>query len=342
MTSMERFSQLAAGKIPDRVPVICNLLDQGAALLGMSIKEYYSKGKNVARGQLLLQEKFGYDSLDALFYVGLEAEVLGANIIFSEYGYPNVGKPIVKDYEDIESLTIPGSLESNPRFSELLECVRILKKESMGRVPVACAVTASFSLPSILMGIEKWLPFFLEERYGMEKLLEKCSQYCVKQFKALKNAGADFVLYTNPIASTTFINRYQFRKLALPWVKRDIEAISDPSTIYFSGGGTIVPLIDDIMSETGLTSFYLCPDDSISEAKKLVNGRGIVIGAYNDIQLLNGSPESIDNQVKEIMEAGKPGGGFAFATLMMPLKIPEANIRAMLNAAFRYGDYAGD
>jgi len=53
MNSMERFVSLMQGKLPDRVPVICNLLDQGAKELNMSIEEYYSKGENVAEGQII-------------------------------------------------------------------------------------------------------------------------------------------------------------------------------------------------------------------------------------------------------------------------------------------------
>jgi uroporphyrinogen decarboxylase len=36
-------------------------------------------------------------------------------------------------------------------------------------------------------------------------------------------------------------------------------------------------------------------------------------------------------------EIGKPGGHFLFGTGVMPMAIPEANIKVMLDAAFEYG-----
>jgi len=63
------------------------------------------------------------------------------------------------------------------------------------------------------------------------------------------------------------------------------------------------------------------------------------VAAINDISLILWSEEDINREVRRIMEAGKTGGGFIFSTLMMPCAIPEKNIRAMLDAAYRYGRY---
>jgi uroporphyrinogen decarboxylase len=38
-----------------------------------------------------------------------------------------------------------------------------------------------------------------------------------------------------------------------------------------------------------------------------------------------------------MLAAGIPGGRFFFGTGVMPLDIPQENIRAMLEAAFEYG-----
>ena len=81
-TGMERFGALMSGQTPDRVPIICNLLDQGAKELGVSLREYYSRGDLVAEAQLRMREKYGYDTLLATFYSALDAEILGCrNII---------------------------------------------------------------------------------------------------------------------------------------------------------------------------------------------------------------------------------------------------------------------
>jgi len=42
------------------------------------------------------------------------------------------------------------------------------------------------------------------------------------------------------------------------------------------------------------------------------------------------------------MSAGKQAGGFIFGTLLMPLGIPESNIRALMDAAIRHGNYGSE
>lgn len=75
---MERLGALMQGRLPDRVPVFCNLLDQGARELGMDQETYYSRGAHVAEGQLRLREKYGHDNVWGYFYVGREAEYRAA------------------------------------------------------------------------------------------------------------------------------------------------------------------------------------------------------------------------------------------------------------------------
>ena len=63
------------------------------------------------------------------------------------------------------------------------------------------------------------------------------------------------------------------------------------------------------------------------------------MGAINDIGLLRWSEEEVKAEVRRIMSAGAPGGGFLFGTLLMPCGIPEDSIRTMLDAAYRHGRY---
>ena len=195
MNSMERFVSLMQGKLPDRVPVICNLLDQGAKELNMSIEEYYSKGENVAEGQIKLINKFGYDIAWGTFYIGYLAKILGSKkMIFSETGPPNVGNLIIKDYKDIEKLIIPDNLEENQNIIELVKCIKILKTEFEGKRHILSAVLSSFSLPSILMGMENYFNLiYTGPKDLLNLLLEKSSLYCEKLTHILRKSGVDFI-----------------------------------------------------------------------------------------------------------------------------------------------------
>jgi len=342
-TGMERFGALMQGQTPDRVPIVCNLLDQGAQELGMSIRDYYSRGEHVAEAQLRMREKYGYDTLISMFYVAMEAEMMGCkNIIYADDGPPNVGHLVIGKPEDILKLNVPDDLNEHPRFREMATCIKIMKKESQGQYPVLGVVTASFSLPAMLMGIGGWLELFLSgDPVLRDTLLATCSLFCSRQIKALREAGADLIVYVNPVASATFIMLKKFRELALPWIIRDLQECGTAGVIFFNGGGRINPILPDLISQTGIGAYYLNPFDDITEARSLLGPQALIAGAINDIHLIDWTPEEVDLEVKKIMQAGKKAGGFIFGTLMMPLRIPETNIRAMMESAIRHGSYAG-
>lgn len=342
MNAIERFTAVMTGKIPDRVPIMGNLLEQGAKELGLSIQEYYSKGEYVAEGQLRLQERYGYDNLSGFFYAGREAEMLGCRkIIFSDIGPPNVGHLIIKNSKDIEKLEVPEDISQLPAFEELAKCIHILKQEAGGKVVIGSAVVSSFSLPAILMGIDRWLELLLTGPESLRKeLLEKCSDFCIRLIQALRKAGVDGVSYSNPVGSADFFSVKQFKDLSLEWIVRDIQAVGPEGITYFNGGGRINPMLDTIIEHTGIVTYYINPLDDVAQAKNIIGTRGISSGVINDIRLMDWSKEEIYKEVEEIMNAGAAGGRFVFGTLVMPYLIPEKNICYLFDAARQYGTYA--
>lgn len=339
MTGMERLNAALNGTRADRIPVFCNLLDQGARELGLSIEEYYSRGEHVATAQLRMREKYGYDCLWSLFYVGKEAELLGCRkIIYAKDGPPNVGDMVIKNYDDITKLQVPDDIASHPAFAEELKCLRILRDEAGGKYPICAYLTASMTLPALLMGIEKWLQLLMLGPFALrDELLAKCSDFFQKQIAAYRAAGADVLVYSNPFGSTDFIPRKFFNELSLPWMKRDLEPGGTDGIVYYCGSARFNDVIRAVIDRLGIKVFYLSPMDDVAEGKQLIAGQGLTCGVINDILLIDWTPDQVRAEVRRIIEAGKPGGRFLFGTLVMPYAIPEENIRAMLAAAYEYG-----
>jgi uroporphyrinogen decarboxylase len=338
---MDRLVAAINGEESDRIPVFCNLLDQGAKELGLPLKEYYSKGEYVAEGQLKMREKYGYDNLWSLFYVGKEAELLGCkNIIFSDYGPPNVGHMVIRKPDDIHNLKIPDDILGHPKFEESLKCLQILKREAAGKYPICCYLTAAMAMPSLLMGMEKWIDLLLSGPFELrDELLEKTSDFFRKQLTAYKAAGADVFLYSNPFGSLDFVPNKLFEGISVPWIQKDIESIDPKSLVYYCGGARMKPVIERIIEKFGFGTFYLSPFDDISEGKKIIKNRALCAGVINDIKLIEWTKEEIRNEVKRMIDAGMKGGKFLFGTLVMPLAIPEENIKTMLGAAYEFGSY---
>lgn len=343
MNAVERLAAAAAGRPADRIPVFCNLLDQGAREVGLSIRDYYASGEAVAEGQLRLRERYGYDNLWSLFYVGKEAEALGrTEIVWAEDGPPNVSGFCLRSPADIRALEVPRDLAALPALREPLRCLRRLRAEAGGRHPICAYLTASMTLPAILMGMEAWLGLLLGGPADLrDELLTKCSDFFRAQAALYRAEGADVLLYSNPFGSADFLPLPLVESLALPWMERDLAPVGTAGVVYYCGSARLNPVIDLVRRRTGLAAWYLGPGDDLAEAKRTVGDRGLCAGVINDIQLIDWTPARIREEVRRLLAVGMPGGHFMFGTVVMPLAIPEANIRAMLEAAFEFGKAGG-
>jgi uroporphyrinogen decarboxylase len=339
ISPLNRLIMTAQGDSTDRIPVFCNLIDQGAAEMGMTLKKYYSKGEHVAEGQLRLQRKYGHDNLWSLFYVGKEAELLGCRrIIYADDGPPNVGEMVIRSPEDIHRLKVPDDIFSHPGFSETRICLDILRRESAGRYPICAYITSSMTLPAILMGMEKWFDLLMNGPADLrDELLIKCNNFFRKEISAYRQAGANVLVYANPFGSMDFIPMKFFRELSLPWIKRDLDEGGTDGVVYYCGGARMNQVIDQVITETGIGTFYLSPLDDIAEGKQIIDGRALCAGVINDIPIIDWTPDQVRDEVRRMLEAGMPGGKFFFGTIVMPMAVPEENIRAMIDAVKEYG-----
>ena len=341
ITGMDRLIAAIKGEASDRIPVFCNLIDQGHKEMGMSPKEYYAKGEYVAEAQLRLREKYGHDNVWSLFYVGKEAELLGCRkILYDKHGPPNVEEFVIKDYNDISKLEVPKDLALHPAFAEELQCLRLLKQEAGGRYPICAYISSSMTIPAMLMGMEKWMELlFFGPATARDELLAKCHDFFVKEVQAYRDGGADVLVYSNPFGSTDTVPMKYFMQHSLPWIEKDIKAVGTAGMAYYCGMSRFNKVIDIVFEKTGLGVYYLSPLDDIAEGKRIINGRGLICGVINDIKLIDWGREEIRTEVKRLVDAGMPGGRFLFGTGAMPYDIPEENIRVMLEAAYEFGSY---
>lgn len=339
MTPLDIVAAAVSGAPAPRIPVFCNLLDQGARELGLSQREYYARGEHVAEGQLRLRDRYGYDNVWSLFYVGKEAGFFGCNeILYAEDGPPNVADFVIRDYDDIARLDVPADITQHPAWTETGKCLDILRREVGASHPICAYITASTTLPSILMGMENWLDLLLNGPADVrDELLRKCSDFCRKELAAYRAAGANVLVYSTPFGSASFVGTKRVRELILPWMKRDLSPGGPAGIVYYCGMAPFNEAIGMAMEELGIGVFYISPMADLAEAKAIIGNRGLTCGVIDDIRMIRYTPEETRAEVKRLCDIGKPGGHFLFGTGVVPVAVPEANIRAMLDAAFEYG-----
>lgn len=341
MTPLEILVAAIDGAPAPRIPVFCNLLDQGARELGMAQKDYYASGEHVAAGQLRMRARYGHDNVWSLFYVGKEAELLGCeHILYADDGSPNVADFVIKNYDDIAKLEVPDDITAHPAWAETAKCLAILKDEVGATHPICAYLTASTTLPALLMGMDRWLELLLAGPADLrDELLRKCSEFFRKEIAAYRAAGANVLVYSTPFGSTSMVGMKRFREFSLPWMKRDLADGGVGGVVYYCGMAPFNNVIAQVIDELGIGVYYVSPLADLAEAKALVGTRGLTCGVIDDIRLIHWTPEQTRAEVKRLCEIGMAGQHFLFGTGVMPLAVPETHIRAMLDAAFEYGRY---
>jgi uroporphyrinogen decarboxylase len=341
MTPLEITVAAVNGTPAPRIPVYCNFLEHGPRALGMTQQAYYANGEHVATGQLKLRELYGQDNVWSLFYVGKEAELLGCNeILFSEDGAPNVADYVIKNYDDVAKLEVPDDLTAHPAWAETAKCLKILTDEVGATHPVCAYLTASTTLPALLMGMDKWMELLLTGPADVrDELLRKCSDFYQKEVAAYRAAGANVLVYSTPFGSTSFVGMKRFKEFSMPWMQRDLAPGGVGSIVYYCGMAPFNSVIQQVMDELKIGVYYISPLADLAEAKAIIGTKALTCGVIDDIKMIGWTPEQTRAEVKRMCEIGMVDEHFLFGTGVMPLGVPEANIRAMLDAAFEYGSY---
>lgn len=341
MTPLQILAAAIDGTPVPRIPVFCNLLDQGARELGMRQKDYYAKGENVAAAQLQMRARYGYDNVWSLFYVGKEAELLGCQeILYAEEGAPNVADFVIKSYDDIAKLEVPDDITAHPAWAETSRCLNILREEVGATHPICAYLTASTTMPALLMGMDKWMELLLTGPADLrDELLRKCSEFFRQEVAAYRAAGANVLVYSTPFGSTSMVGMKRFREFSMPWMKRDLAPGGIGGIVYYCGMAPFNNVIAQVMGELNINIHYISPMSDLAEAKAIIGAKGLTCGVIDDIRLIHWTPEQTRAEVKRMCEIGMVGQHFLFGTGVMPMEVPEANIKAMLDAAFEYGSY---
>jgi uroporphyrinogen-III decarboxylase len=343
-TGVERLTAAVTGKPADRIPVFCNMFDQGARELNMPLKDYYSKGEYVAEAQLWMRDRFGYDNVWSVFYAGKEAELFGSHAMrFAPDGPPNVEDFVIQSDADISRIEVPTNILNHPGFREQRSCMEILTREAKGKHVICAYVTGTMSLPPLLMGMDKWMELlFLGDPGLREEMLAKSHDFLVQEALAYRELGADLIVYTNPLGSTDFVPMKYFLEHSLPWIEKDMQAIGTEGVVYYGGGARIDSIIEPTRERTGIGIWYLSPLDDLAEAKHIVGTTGLTCGSINDIKLMGWSKYEIRQEVKRLLAEGMPGGPYLFGTGMVPYNVPDESITVMLEAVYEFGRLNGD
>lgn len=315
----------------DRVPVFLLLTTHGAKELGLGIKEYFSRAEYVVEGQQRLQQKYRHDCVFAFFHAGVEAECFGVESVYVDNGSANLGPPVIRDWEQWATWTVPDPVEQSST-RRVLGAIELFSKSLKGRVPIVAAAGGPFAIPIYLMGLEGWLELLLfGPRNVVAKALALSKEFCVGWVNAQLNAGADIVVVGDPFLSSSIVTREEFVNLVLPVIGDTVREVKGPVGLTTIGPacGTI-----SFLPQTGAVSVLVTSQDDLGYCRELVGREMCVAGNMNNVAMVHWSREDAVRNVQACLAKGAGHGGFILAPEWeIPFGVPDEVLMAMVDAA---------
>jgi len=338
MTSLERVLTTLGFKEPDRVPLFLLLTMHGAKELGMPIKDYYSKSENVVEGQLRLRQKYKHDCYYPFFYAGIETEAWGGEIIYTEDGPPNVGEPIINNFDQIEQMVAP-LIKGNKPLQKVLVTIEELKSRVGNDAPIIGVVMSPFSLPVMQMGFDNYFDLMIEHPSLFNKLMAVNESFCIDWANAQLSAGATAICYFDPVSSTSIVTPEMYEQTGFQTARRVISQIKGPTATHFASGRCL-PIIPKVM-ETGTAIVGTSTDEDPIDIKNKCAGKLSMLGNLNGIEMRRWTPSEAEIKVKELISKAAPGGGFILSDNHgeIPFQVPDDILLTISETVHTFGRY---
>lgn len=336
MNSLERVVAAISHQEPDQVPLVLLPTLHGARECGVSIREYFSNPLLVVRGQEIIQEKYGIDVYSSFYYASLEIEAFGGTTQFTNDGPPVSGNPVIKTPAEIENLRLPDVLNSPP-LEKCLDTTNKLAELSQGEIPVLGVVISPFSLPVMQMGFGQYLELLYRDEQRFDRLMEINAAFTEDWAKALVDAGANALVYFDPVSSSTIIPPDLYRKTGYRIAMRIIPGIPAPVVTAFASGRCL-PILEDVIA-TKTAGVIVSEDEDLQNILTICRKRATVFGNLNGIAMRHWTPEETREKIRTIIRVAGRGGGFVISEQHgeIPLQVPEEVLHAIRDAVQTYG-----
>lgn len=261
--------------------------------------------------------------------------------------FPFPYEPIIQSSDDLEAFLESYTLP-DPTLAERFITLRKMVKRFKNRKAIVFAVWSSFIYPSFVRGFEHLLVDYYENPEFAIELASRFSKYYAKQIEVAREIGADIIMESEDFCGTRgpFISLDHFNTFCLPGLMMVRERAKQCDMPFVKhSDGYVWPLMDTFVNELHIDAFH--PSEPIAgmkieQVKERYGDRIAVMGNIDCSHLLPfGTPDEIDNAVKNCIEHTASGGGYILSSSnCIHASVPYQNLIAMITAARKYGQYS--
>lgn len=257
-----------------------------------------------------------------------------------ERGWAEEGTGIIAGQAEFDSIQWPDPDALD--YSPLQEVRRYL--------PAGAGVIASigyiYATVSRLMGFQNMCEKLIEEPDLVARVFEKVGSIQFRVFQNVVKSGlVDATWNPDDIAyiGGTMVAPKYLRQHLWPWYKEmgRISREHDIPFVYHSDG-KVDQILDDLV-DCGFTTLHPI-EPKATDIVRVKSEYGDKLSLIGNVDLAytltRGTPEEVEEEVKERIQQLAPGGGYAVGSANSVTEyVPLANFNAMREATFKYGRY---
>jgi MtaA/CmuA family methyltransferase len=245
-------------------------------------------------------EKMGFDTLNTVVDMSVEAEACGCQIQYRDNHLPDVCSHPVKTRTDIQKLRVPDPY-SDGRMPVFVESMRLMKNRcTMLKVAV---VSGPFTLAMLLAGSEIYIDL-RKDPLKVKALLEYCQKVITDYGRALIQAGADIMVIAEPMGSQMSPAAYE--EFSATYTRAILRTFNRPCGLHICGKTSHIM---QKMAESGVA--FLSIDDV--DMNFLVNNLPesvVIMGNYSPARLKIETPAQIMQATRTLLETTRYRKGY--------------------------------
>ena len=351
MKPRERFLTALTGGTPDRVPI-------GDYMFSNNLCDkvlHHRQALYEADRQVELATKLGEDCMWVGIngFCGLEEEVHAEGTIYQdEWGvtYKKNGWPImaqtatpVKNRADWEKYKMPS-----PAAPHRFKMLKAALKANTGDLAIKAGLLGPFTMMYwYLMDIETLAFTVHDDPELVHEMCDAFIDWALQAAQGAKDLGGVSVFEISDDWGGTkslLMSPKSLREFFIPPFRKLVQGLKKlGAPVVMHNDGRIWDVLDDLV-DTGISGFHpveRAAGGDLGMVKQRYAARLCPIGNVDNKYVMStGTIEEVENEVKECMRIGKPGGGYILSTdHSIHDGMPYENIMAYLEAGKKYGAY---
>ena len=321
-TSADLFRAALAGTPGSRPPVLFTGGAWVGRLSGLPRDRLLNDAGALVEAQRAAHGLVGQDVLFAYFDPLFVPEAYGCGLRFLETG------PLVEP-QPFERIAGRAPRVDDGRLPVVLEAISGLAEYGDGRIPVGTLIEGPFTTLARIVDAEVVLRLTIKEPQALEDALARVGDLLVDFVRAAAQAGADFVIVADPVASATMISGAMYRRFALPPQQRLFAEARVPVILHICGDTRpVLPL----MAESGAAALSIDQCMDLRAARSSIGDTCALAGNVDPMTLLTGTPDQVTEETRAVAAAGGERRYLLMPGCGVPPQTPVENVVAMVAA----------